>query len=98
MLLKVKAIGDILYLLVFKLIEVLGGITMEKFYVSTLNNISSVGLNLLSDKYALTEDISKANGILVRSQDMHDMNFSENLMAIARAGAGSQQYSFRKMC
>jgi D-3-phosphoglycerate dehydrogenase len=96
MLLKVKAIGDILYLLVFKLIEVLGGITMEKFYVSTLNNISSVGLNLLSDKYALTEDISKANGILVRSQDMHDMNFSENLMAIARAGAGVNNIPLEK--
>lgn len=53
-----------------------------------LNNISSVGTDLLSDDYALTEDIENAEGILVRSAAMHDMNFSENLLAIARAGAG----------
>ncbi|HKK95490.1 MAG TPA: 3-phosphoglycerate dehydrogenase [Anaerovoracaceae bacterium] len=69
---------------------------MEKLYVSTLNNISTVGLNHLNDNYALTEDIDKAKGILVRSHGMHDMEFSEDLMAIARAGAGVNNIPLEK--
>lgn len=61
---------------------------MDKFYIGTLNNISKVGLSRLTDKYELTEDIDKANGIVVRSYKMHEMDFSNNLMAIGRAGAG----------
>ena len=40
---------------------------MDKFYIGTLNNISEAGLGRLTDKYELTEDIDKANGIVVRS-------------------------------
>lgn len=61
---------------------------MSKYYIGTLNNISQVGLSRLTDSYELTEDIDKANGIIVRSYKMHDMDFSENLEAIGRAGAG----------
>jgi len=61
---------------------------MDKYYIGTLNNISEKGLSRLTDKYELTEDIDKANGIIVRSYKMHDMDFSDNLMAIGRAGAG----------
>lgn len=56
--------------------------------IATLNKISKTGLSLLSDRYALTDTIEEAKGILVRSQDMNSMEFSENLEAIARAGAG----------
>lgn len=56
--------------------------------ISTLNKISQAGLALLSDGYHLTDSIENANGILVRSQDMHSMDFSDNLEVIARAGAG----------
>ena len=61
---------------------------MAKYSIGTLNNISKVGLDRLTDQYALTEDINEANGIVVRSYKMHDMNFSDNLLAIGRAGAG----------
>ncbi len=61
---------------------------MAKYSIGTLNNISKVGLNRLTDQYELTEDINKANGIVVRSYKMHDMDFSDNLLAIGRAGAG----------
>lgn len=57
-------------------------------YIYCLNNISSKGTDLLSCSYELSEDVSKAAGILVRSAAMHDMAFSENLLAIGRAGAG----------
>ena len=64
---------------------------MDKFYIGTLNNISEAGLGRLTDKYELTEDIDKANGIVVRSYKMHEMDFSDNLMAIGRADAGADQ-------
>jgi len=56
--------------------------------VNCLNKISPVGLDLLTDNYAQTDDVKEANAILVRSAAMHDMDFSDNLTAIARAGAG----------
>lgn len=57
-------------------------------YIHCLNNISSYGTDLLGADYALTDSIDEAQGILVRSAAMHDMDFSDNLLAIARAGAG----------
>ena len=61
---------------------------MDKYFIGTLNNISPKGLCRLTDKFELTEDVDKANGIIVRSYKMHDMDFSDNLLAIGRAGAG----------
>ena len=61
---------------------------MDKYLIGTLNNISDKGLSRLTDKFALTEDVDKANGIIVRSFKMHDMGFSDDLLAIGRAGAG----------
>ena len=58
------------------------------YKIATLNKISPKGLKNLGDKYALTDDIDSACGILVRSQDMLEMQFSDELLAIARAGAG----------
>lgn len=58
------------------------------YKIATLNKISSVGLSRLTDDYTVVENTDEANGILVRSQAMHDMAFSKDLLAIARAGAG----------
>ena len=58
------------------------------FKYACLNNISEKGLKKFSDKYQLTEDLQGANGILVRSASMHGMEFSDQVLAIARAGAG----------
>lgn len=59
---------------------------MFKYYC--LNPIAKVGLEKFSGDYAQTEDINEAQGILVRSAAMHDMELPENLLAVARAGAG----------
>ncbi len=56
--------------------------------IATLNKISPAGLSRLTDNYTITENVDEANAILVRSQAMHDMDFSDNLLSIARAGAG----------
>ena len=61
---------------------------MDKFYIGTLNNISQKGLSRLTDKFELVEDVDKANGIILRSFKMHDMELSDNLLAVGRAGAG----------
>ncbi len=57
-----------------------------KFYC--LNNISRIGLKRFNGLYEQTENVAEAEGILVRSASMHDMEFSDNLLCIARAGAG----------
>ena len=53
-----------------------------------LNNIASVGLEQFREGYEVTQDVNEAAGILVRSADMHAMDFPGGLRAIARAGAG----------
>ena len=53
-----------------------------------LNAISTSGLAGLGDNFTATENVDEADVILVRSAAMHDMDFSDNLLAIARAGAG----------
>lgn len=57
-------------------------------YIHCLNNISKYGTDLLPESYELTDKLDQATGILVRSAAMHDMEFPESLLAIARAGAG----------
>ena len=59
------------------------------YKIAALNKISSKGMNLFGSKYEFTQDMDQANGILVRSQEMSEMEFSKNLYAIARAGAGT---------
>jgi len=58
------------------------------FKYHCLNPIASVGLEKFTDLYVKTDDVNEADGILVRSAAMHDMELPENLLAVARAGAG----------
>lgn len=58
------------------------------YKIATLNKISKKGLACLTEDYVIVDNIAEANGILVRSQDMKSMEFSADLLAIARAGAG----------
>lgn len=53
-----------------------------------LNKISPKGTALWKEDYQTTENIEQADAIMVRSAAMHDMEFSDKLVAIARAGAG----------
>lgn len=56
--------------------------------VNCLNPIAACGLDLLTDNYEKTENFAEANAVLVRSAAMHDLELSDNLQAVARAGAG----------
>ncbi|SDB89518.1 D-3-phosphoglycerate dehydrogenase [Pelagirhabdus alkalitolerans] len=56
--------------------------------IQVLNPISQKGLDYLGEDYQVSEDAQGAEGILVRSYNMHQFPLPENLKAIARAGAG----------
>lgn len=59
------------------------------YNVLTLNKIAAVGTSRLGDNYSYGDDVQNPDAILVRSAAMHDMEFESNLLAIARAGAGT---------
>lgn len=56
--------------------------------INCLNPIANIGLDIFDDNYVITDDFNEADGVLVRSAAMHDMELPKNLKAIARAGAG----------
>ena len=58
------------------------------FQVNYLNKISPKGTALWTENYRVSERTEDADALLVRSAAMHDMVFSPNLLAVARAGAG----------
>ena len=59
------------------------------FNILTLNKIAAIGTSRLGDNYSYGEDVQNPDAVLVRSAAMHDMEFADNLLAIARAGAGT---------
>ena len=58
------------------------------YNILTLNKISETGLCHFNDQYTCATEMANPDAILVRSASMHEMNFEENTLAIARAGAG----------
>ena len=59
------------------------------FEIKTYNKISQNGLSLLGDNYTVGDEVANPDGAIVRSASLHDTEFSPNLKAIARAGAGT---------
>ncbi len=60
------------------------------YNIKTFNKISPNGLERFNkDKYVVGDDIENADGALVRSASLHEMEFPADLKAIARAGAGT---------
>lgn len=65
----------------------IGGTTL--FTIQTLNNIAKIGIEQLpTDNYSISNEVEAPDAILVRSYNMHELELSSNLKAIARAGAG----------
>ena len=58
------------------------------YNIHYLNKISPKGTELWTEEYQSTDSVVEADGILVRSASMHEMTLPENLLAVARAGAG----------
>ena len=58
------------------------------YNIHYLNKISAQGTALWTEDYNSVDNVAEADGILVRSAGMHDMELPEKLLAVARAGAG----------
>ena len=64
--------------------------------IAYLNPISEKGTVLWTEDYQKTENVAEADAIMVRSAAMHDMEFSNDLLAVARAGAGVNNIPLNK--
>ena len=64
--------------------------------IAYLNPISEKGTALWTEDYQKTENVQEADAIMVRSAAMHDMEFSNDLLAVARAGAGVNNIPLNK--
>ena len=70
----------------------------EPYRILTLNQISSVGLKRFpAARYTVGSEITDPDAILVRSQDMHEMDIPASVRAIGRAGAGTNNIPVEKM-
>ena len=65
--------------------------------IQTLNAISKKGLSRLPDSYVVSNDVTEPDAILVRSQVMHDMPIPASVLAIGRAGAGTNNIPTKAM-
>lgn len=61
---------------------------MSQVKIKCLNPIAKVGLDHLTDAYEMTDTYEEAEGVLVRSASMHELALGDQLLAVARAGAG----------
>ncbi len=70
----------------------------EPFRILTLNQISSIGLKRFpAARYSVGSQIDNPDAILVRSQDMHEMEIAAQVKAIGRAGAGTNNIPVAKL-
>lgn len=61
-----------------------------------LNPISNIGLSRFTEEYQKTDSMEHAEGVLVRSAAMHDLELPKKLLAVARAGAGTNNIPLEK--
>ena len=66
------------------------------FKINCLNPIADIGLKIFDDKYTQVEAFGDAEAVLVRSASVHDLELSDSLEAIARAGAGVNNIPLEK--
>ncbi len=68
------------------------------FNIKTINNISDKGLSRLpAEIYSVDPDIENPDAIILRSQNLHDMEVPSNLKVVGRAGAGTNNVPVEKL-
>jgi D-3-phosphoglycerate dehydrogenase len=70
---------------------------MAQYKVHCLNNIAPVALETLGEDFEVTDDLSQADAILVRSADMHELDLPDGLKCVARAGAGTNNIPLEEL-
>ncbi|MCM1025152.1 MAG: phosphoglycerate dehydrogenase [Roseburia sp.] len=66
------------------------------YRINCLNPIADVGLRNFSENYQITAELQEADGVLVRSASMHELEIPGRLLAVARAGAGVNNIPLEK--
>ncbi len=66
------------------------------FNILTLNKIAAIGTDRLGANYTISDACDTPDAVLVRSASMHDTVMPESLLAIARAGAGTNNIPVEK--
>ena len=66
------------------------------YSVKTLNKISAKGTDLFGKNYSIGDNESSPNAVLVRSAQVDTDAFSDDLLAVARAGAGVNNITIDK--
>lgn len=67
------------------------------YEIKTYNKIAKIGLSIFDEKYAVSEAAENPVGALVRSANLHEESFSDSLLAVARAGAGTNNIPTDKL-
>ena len=68
------------------------------FSIKTINNISDKGLSRLpAENFSVSPDSENPDAIILRSQNLHDMEIPSNLKAVGRAGAGTNNVPVEKL-
>lgn len=68
------------------------------YNIKTINNISDKGLSRLpADTYAVSAENENPDGIILRSQNLHEMDIPTNLKAVGRAGAGTNNVPVERL-
>lgn len=68
------------------------------FNIKTINNISDKGLSRLpSETYAVSPETGNPDAIILRSQNLHEMDIPSNLKVVGRAGAGTNNVPVEKL-
>ena len=69
----------------------------DQFEVLILNNVSQNGLKRLGDRFACGKEVAKPDAILLRSADLHKVEIARSVLAIGRAGSGTNNIPVGEM-
>ncbi len=70
----------------------------DQFQVLILNNVSQNGLKRLpAERFACAKEVAKPDAVLLRSADMHSMDIPQTVLAIGRAGSGTNNIPVKAM-
>lgn len=69
----------------------------ESFQVLVLNNVSPTGLKRLGERFVCAKEIAQPDAILLRSADLHSVDIPRSVLAIGRAGSGTNNIPVAQM-
>lgn len=70
---------------------------MSKYNIKTYNTISPIGLAKFGSSYQVGGDVSKPDALMIRSYSLHDQKIDQNVVAVGRAGAGTNNIPVDKL-